>query len=224
MSFLTEYFGIIGGAREIPVCCPFDHYTTSGIAYKETNPSAHVNTIENLFHCKVCGIGYSEPQFIQQILGCSYLDAKKIQRCFETQEDLTVWEETTQLSEASKQRALDLGIAETVIEELKIKTPAGTADLLAFPVFMYDHLLDIRKYDPGQKPKVKSRANCPAGLIIPFDLWRKTPEDRVTLICAGEKDMAVARSYGFNAITFTSGEGTLPKIWKCFQNRKIAIV
>lgn len=224
MSFLTEYFEIIGGAREIPVCCPFDHHTTSGIAYKETNPSAHVNTIENLFHCKVCGIGYSEPQFIQQILGCSYLDAKKIQRCFETQEDLTVWEETTQLSEASKQRALDLGIAETVIEELKIKTPTGTANLLAFPVFMYDHLLDIRKYDPGQKPKVKSRANCPAGLIVPFDLWRNTPEDRVTLICAGEKDMAVARSYGFNAITFTSGEGTLPKIWKCFQNRKIAIV
>lgn len=224
MSFLTEYFQIVEGTKEVAVCCPFDHYTTSGIPYKESNPSAHVNTIEHLFHCKVCGIGYSEAQFIQQIFDCSYMDAKRIQRCFETPETLDMWEETTQLSEASKQRALSLGISEEVINELKIRTPVGTTDLIAFPVFMYEHLIDVRKYDPGQKPKVKSRLNCPAGMIIPFDLWEDTPLNKVTLICAGEKDMAIARTHGFNAITITGGENTLPKLLKSFTNRVVAIV
>lgn len=224
MSFLTEYFGIVEGTTEVPVRCPFDHYTASGIPYKETNPSAHINTIENLFHCKVCGIGYSETQFIQQIFDCSYMDAKRIQRCFATPENLLMWEDTTQLSEASEQRALNLGISKDVIKELNIKTPIGTEDLLAFPVFVYDHLLDVRKYDPGQKPKVKSRLNCPVGLIIPFDIWQNTPNNRLTLICAGEKDMAIARTHGFNAITITGGENTLPKLLKPFKNRAVAIV
>ena len=60
MSFLTEYFDITEGLKEVPVCCPFEHHTASGIPYKETNPSASVNTLENLFHCKVCNVGYSE--------------------------------------------------------------------------------------------------------------------------------------------------------------------
>lgn len=224
MSFLTDYFDIVEGVKEIAVCCPFDHYTTSGIPYKESNPSAHVNTIEHLFHCKVCSIGYSEAQFIQQLFDCSYLDAKRIQRTFENAEDLALWESEVQLTEASKQRALNLGISQEVINELKLKTPTGTADLIAFPVFMYDHLVDVRKYDPGQKPKIKSRLNCPAGLIVPYDLWIQTPNNKVTLICAGEKDMAIARTHGFNAITLTGGEGAPCKLLKTFKDRNVAIV
>lgn len=224
MSFFTDFFGIYEGSKETAVCCPFDHYTASGIAYKESNPSAHVNTIEHLFHCKACGAGYSEAQFIQQIFDCSYMDAKRIQRCFDTPEDLHMWEESTELTEASKQRALDLGISEEVIDELKLCTPTGTTDLIAFPAFMYGHLMDVRKYDPGTKPKVKSRANCPSGLVIPYDLWQATPLNKVTLLCAGEKDMAIARSHGFNAITLTGGENALPKVSKAFKDRTIAIV
>ena len=67
MSFLTEYFGILEGTKEQAVHCPFDHHTASGIAYKETNPSAHVNSMEGLFHCKACNTGLSEIQFIQKV-------------------------------------------------------------------------------------------------------------------------------------------------------------
>jgi len=223
MSFLTEFFDINEESGEVAVCCPFPHITTGGMTYLEHNPSAHVNTTTMLYHCKVCGTGYSEAQFIQQLLGCGVADAKKIQHCFTTTEDLHDWNDSTILTTASKERGLALGISEEVLRELNVSTPAGTGDLIAFPVFMFDHLLDIRKYDPGNKPKVKSRAKCVSGLIIPFDTWRTSPTTRTTIVCAGEKDMAIARSYGFNAITITGGEATLPKAPKYFKDRKIVI-
>ena len=55
MSFLTDFFDISSSDTEVAVCCPFPHYTESGLQYFETNPSAHVNTVDNLYHCKVCG-------------------------------------------------------------------------------------------------------------------------------------------------------------------------
>ena len=74
MSFLTEYFDSVDDGEEIAVCCPFPHYTPSGVAYQETNPSAHINTEKNVFHCFVCDKGYSETQFIEKILDCPYRD------------------------------------------------------------------------------------------------------------------------------------------------------
>lgn len=222
-SFFTEFFDIVEGTTESAVCCPFDHMTSTGYTYKETNPSASVNTVEQLFHCLACGRGYSVGQFIQEYFGCSYTDAKRLQRSFETIEDQQMWTTSTQLTEQSKQRALNLGISEQVIEELQIKTPPGTTDVLAFPVFMYNHLVDVRTYNPDTRPKVKSRALAVSGLLIPYDLWINTPLNKVTLICAGEKDMAVARSKGFNAITLTGGEQSLPILLKCFKDRHVAI-
>lgn len=221
--FLTDFFDILEGATETAVCCPFNHYTDSHIAYKESRPSAHVNTEKKVFHCKVCGIGYSETQFIQKVLGCNYVDSKRIQNCFNNEEDVIMWETTAQLLEASKQKALSLGISEEVITELKLKTPTGASDTIAFPVFMYDHLVDVRCYNPGGSPKVKSRTHCPSGLIIPYDIWRETAPTRVTIVCAGEKDMAVARSHGFNAITLTGGERALSKTPELFRDRIVAI-
>lgn len=224
MSFLAEYFGVIESTADQPVCCPFDHQTSQGLVYKESRASAHINTEKKVFHCKACDRGYSEQQFIQEILGCDYIEALKLARCFDNNEDQALWEASTNLSDASKQRALSLGLTEDVINELQIRTAMNTTDLICFPVFMFNHLVDIRKYDPGQTPKVKSRFNCPAGLIIPFDIWRNTPKNRVTLICAGEKDMAIARGQGFNAITITGGEQTIPIPLKYFCNRSVAIV
>ena len=224
MSFLSEFFSIGDGFKETAVCCPFDHFTSNGLAYKESNPSAHVNTIEHLFHCKVCGIGYSETQFIQQLYGCSYLDAKRIQRVFQSKETRTEWCQETSLSESAKETAASYNISETVLNELNVASAIHQEDALAFPVFMYGHLMDIRTYHKDNTPKCKSRAGCVTGLIIPFDIWQETPASRVTLICAGEKDMAVARSHGFNAITITGGENSLVKCPKLFTDRTVAIV
>ena len=222
MSFLTEYFDITSDKVEAAVCCPFTHYTSSGQPYLETNPSAHVNTIENLFHCKACGEKGSEVTMIQKLLDCNVNMAKKIQKCFATEETIEEWSKET-LEEASLYRALNLGISREVVQQLNIKTPPYT-DHLAFPVFMYGHLMDVRQYNPGGDPKIKSRHGCPSGLILPFDDWIRTPNDRMTLLCAGEKDMAIARTYGFNAITLTGGETTLPTQSSYFKDRHVAIV
>ena len=221
-SFFEYYFSDYDfSKRETAVCCPFPHYTESGLAYKETNPSAHINLDKGLFHCKVCDKGYSETAFIAQIFGTSYENAIKIARMFTTKEDQYTWNKL-ELTPQIKEKALSLGISEKVIEELQIKTELG--DELAFPVFVYGKVVDVRSYRPQDRAnKIRSRVGTTTGMIIPFDIWRDTPTNKWTVICAGEKDMAVTRSHGFNAITLTGGEKALPKIINSFKDRKIAI-
>lgn len=223
MGFLTDYFDITDEKTEVAVCCPFPHYTESGLEYMESHPSAHVNTEEGLFHCKVCRESGSEITMISKLLGCSSPVAHKLQRCFNSDETIDEWDKTMTLTDATKNRVLNLGISEEVINELKIKTPTYTEDIIAFPVFMYDHLIDIRQYNPGGSPKIKSRKDCPSGLIIPFNEWKDTDINRTTILCAGEKDMAIARTMGFNAITLTGGEQCLPATPKFFKDRIVAI-
>ena len=222
MGFLIDYFDITDERKEVPVCCPFPHYTPSGLEYMESRPSAHVNTEENLFHCKVCGESGSEIAMISKLLGCNSPVAHKLQRCFNSDETIAEWDQLT-LTDATKERALKLGISEEVINELHIKTPIYTEDVIAFPVFMYDHLIDIRQYNPGGNPKIKSRKDSPSGLILPFNEWKDTETSRTTILCAGEKDMAIARTMGFNAITLTGGEQCLPATPKFFKDRIVAI-
>ena len=221
MGFFEDYFDIVDSSTEVNVSCPFPHSTANGIEYIESNPSAHVNTRDRVFHCKSCGTGHSELSFIEAILGCSFIYAKKLQACFNTDEDITQWRTASTLSDESRVLANTLGISDDVLTELNIASSDENA--LMFPVFMYNHLLDIRKYNPGAKPKMRGRTNCPAGLIIPFDVWQQTPLNRVTVVCAGEKDMAVARSHGLNAITLTGGEQARPKMLEPFRGRTVAI-
>ena len=222
-NFFEYYFDEYAfDKRETAVCCPFPHHTSSGIEYKETNPSAHINLDKGLFHCKVCDKGLSEVAFIAELLGCSYEHAIKISKMFTTKEDKITWANDGVNKEELIQRCIDLGISEKVIEELQLKSEIG--DDIAFPVFMYGKVVDVRSYRPQDRAnKIRSRVGTTTGMIIPFDIWRETSESKWTIICAGEKDMAVTRSQGFNAITLTGGEKALPKIINPFKNRKIAI-
>ena len=222
-SFFEYYFDEYDfSKKETAVCCPFPHHTASGMEYQETNPSAHVNLDKGLFHCKVCDKGLSEIAFIAEVLGCRYEDATKIAKMFTTKEDRFTWENDIQLTPEIKQKCLDLGISETVINDLQLKTELG--DEIAFPVFMYGKVVDVRSYRPQDRAnKIRSRVGTTTGMIIPYDIWRETPETKWTILCAGEKDMAVTRSHGFNAITLTGGEKALPKCINPFMNRKIAI-
>lgn len=222
MSFLSDYFGLVEVSEETAVCCPFPHHTESGIEYFESNPSAHVNTLSKVFHCKACGAGHNEMTFMQAVLGCDFVLAKKLQRCFDNSEDLLEWENNTSVSDEGRAHVNSLGISDAVIQELHIKTTGANG--IQFPVFMYNHLVDIRKYNPGCKPKVTSRAGCPTGLIVPFDVWRNTAKTRITVLCAGEKDMAVTRSHNLNAITVTGGELTSVKLLTEFKDRHVVIV
>ncbi len=226
MGFFEQYFELVEDTGEAAVCCPFDHFTGDGTPYQESNPSAHINLSEDkrLFHCKVCGTGNNEIQFIQYVLKCSTLDARILQKIYEHEESLAMWQRQAPLNDYTRAKVQALGVSPEVIAELHISSDPSNSEGILFPVFMYDQLLDIRKYLPEGTPKVKSRANSMAGLIIPFDVWREANPNRVTLVCAGEKDMAIARSNGFNAITITGGEMALPGTPALFKDRRLAIV
>ncbi len=209
--------------EEVAVCCPFPHHVGTGQTYLETRPSAHINKEKRVFNCKVCGASYSEVGFIAATLDCTYETAIKLLKQFSHDtEDIFMFKENTTLTDEIKAKCNSLGISDEVIETLGISSEFG--DDIAFPVTMYDKILDVRNYRPGQTPKIKSRKGALAGLIIPFDVWRTEEEsNKWTVLCAGEKDMAVARSNGFNAITLTGGEQALPLFKKVFKDRKIAI-
>lgn len=191
--------------------------------YFETNPSASVNTEKGVFYCQSCGTGYSETQFIQTVTGSKPADAIKIQRTFNNAESILTWQETKHLEQHTKELCLNFGISEEVIQELHLATPIGNENAIQFPVFMYSCLMDIRTYFPNERPKYKTRAGCHTGFIIPYDEWQETEANHMTILCAGEKDMAVARSKGLNAITITGGEQCKPLMPKAFQNRYVAI-
>lgn len=222
-SFFEYYFDEYDfSKRETAVCCPFPHHTESGLEYQETNPSAHVNLDRGLFHCKVCDKGLSETSFISTLFGCSYESAVKISKMFINKEDIYNWKEDNKNGPDFKQKCMDLGISEKVIEELQLKSERG--DDIAFPVCMYNKVVDVRSYRPHDRAnKIRSRVGATTGMILPFDLWMQAPDNKWTIVCAGEKDMAVTRSHGFNAITLTGGEKALPKLINPFKNKKIAI-
>ena len=221
-GFFQYYFNISEGNGEHSVCCPFPHKTSTGIEYLEHHPSAHVNLDKKTFHCKVCQEGHNEVSFIKAILQCTYASALRLSKAFENTETLAEWKNVTKLSEGAKELAHSFGITDTVLEELNVSSLQDNH--LMFPVFMYDKLIDIRTYTPNGNPKIKSRVGAMSGLIIPLDVWSKSDPNRVTLICAGEKDMAVARSHGFNAITITGGENALPCSPMFFKDRNVVIL
>lgn len=225
MSFFSEFFNIAEASGEHRVPCPFEHTTSSGLTYYESNPSAHVNLEKQVFHCKSCGEGLHEQQFVARILGCTTVDAFRILKLFDNAESQLTWVTTRQLEEETKILANNLGISDAVLNELNVTTYLGNPDKIQFPVFLYGQLMDIRTYTPGADAlhKMRSRTGSMMGLIIPYDIWLDTPKDRWTVVCAGEKDMAVARSHGFNAITITGGEKTKPHVNEAFKDRYIAI-
>lgn len=221
MSFFDWYFDFAGERIEEHVLCPFPH-TVEGIEYFESNPSAQVNTEEKLFHCKTCDRGYNEATFIQAITGCRLSDAYRILPAFNNNEDLVAWRNETSVQHGNIPLANQLNISAEVQTELDLVSRTGME--IITPVFMFGKLLDTRTYTPNTTPKVKSRLGAVNGFIVPFDLWVNTPKDRWTLLCAGEKDMAVARSHGFNAITISGGEQTAPLTPAYFKDRYVAIV
>ena len=223
MSFFSGFFDIGEGGGEHQVLCPFPHHTAHNLTYLENTPSAHVNMDKRLFHCKACGTGLNEKQFVEKILGCDSNSATKILKTCETAQSLFLWDETNTLDTTGAALCAQFGITEDVAKELHLATPHGQPNSLAFPVPIYGQLMDVRVYTPGGKPKVRSRAESVSGMIIPFDIWRNTPQNKITIICAGEKDMAVARSHGFNAITITGGEMMVPRILEPFRGRPVII-
>lgn len=221
--FFEQFFSDTSFDREeTMVCCPFPHQTGNGLTYYESNPSAGINLDKGVFHCLGCGRSFSEVGFIAEILSCDYETAVRLKSIFDKNDTIDIWKEHAELPYEIKEKILNLGISEEVINELNISSEDGKS--ISFPVEIYGSILDMRNYNPDSRPKVRSRKGAPAGLVFPYQKLIDSDNDRWVLLCAGEKDMAVARSNGFNAITLTGGENAVPLLKAPFKNKKIAIV
>lgn len=211
---------------ETQVKCPFPHYTSSNQPYYESRASAGVNLSKGVFHCFTCKKGLSELGFIAEYMGLSYEKSKLfkdvMKKVTETRNDwITTAKQELKNTNSVKDMIEPLGFSEKVIDDLDIGfSGKGGID---FPVFIFDQLVDVVTYRPDSHPKTIRTKGSTSGMIIPYDTWREST--RPTVICAGEKDMAIGRTYGLNAITITGGEGTIPSFFlKDFKDRTVYII
>lgn len=238
MRFFEKYFGSDWNVKEVTgeahVKCPFPHFYNDGTAYLEENASAHINTERGLFHCKNPGCeskklggpkgGLSEAGFMQAIQGITYGEASRLlsemEEYAEATEQWNVWMDKLAESELMQVELEMLGI-KGVEQELKLGYKGNG---IVFPVFIFGEYMGACDYNPnppeGQKKAILDRGMGQA--IFPFDLWRE--DERDTYLMAGFKDAAIARKNGLNAVTFTHGEGSFPKLYKhSFKGKKVYI-
>jgi 5S rRNA maturation endonuclease (ribonuclease M5) len=201
----------------VKLCCPFKHKRTvldnetweeKEEEYYEVVPSSSINLNMRVFHCFTCDRTYKELEFAQAITGKSKEELLKEHVAIETLKSANeTWAENQHKSLLENENVLDklnaLKITKEAIEELNL---GYMTNCLATPIFKNGNLINIARYninkDPNY-PKVRYNENTNTGDIVPFDVWKK--DFRPTVVCEGEKDMIVARSNGFNAITLTGG-------------------
>ena len=221
----------------VPMCCPFIHtkkefdsntWEEKEVQYYEQVPSSSINLDMRVFHCFTCDRTYKEIEFAQMVLN---KDKESIIREYTTKDELKNdtlnWEENQHKFLLENKDVLDklynLKINQETITELKL---GYIANSLATPVFKNGDLINIARYNINKtpnKPKNEYNKNANSGDIIPFDIWKN--DFRNTIICEGEKDMIVARSQGFNAITLTGGaQSNLQKDYlSYFKGRNVYI-
>ena len=221
----------------IRMCCPFIHtkkvfdentWEEKEVEYYEKEPSSSINLEMRAFHCFTCDRSYNELDFAMTITG---RDKESIIREYTTKEELkndTInWSETQHKallnSKDTLNKLYNLKVNDETINELKL---GYIMNCLATPVFKNNELVNIARYNinkiPG-KPKNEYNKNANTGDVTPFDVWKNDFRD--TVICEGEKDMIVARSQGFNAITLSGGaQVKLQQDYlKYFKDRKVFI-
>jgi DNA primase len=206
------------------VCCPFPHKIAGNdVEYYETNPSAGIDITKGVFHCFSCDRKYSEIGIAAAWLNTSYENATKIVELIHKSESIHDWDLAVQnLNNTTEPLELvyKLNFSKEAIDDLKI---GYKGEGITFPIIMFNRLLDEVTYTPNQKPKYKRKPNSTSGLIFGYDLWKNNKKP--TLICAGEKDATIAKSYGFNAISITGGEHFIPTLFlNEFKSKKVYII
>lgn len=222
----------------VMVCCPFPHTKTTfnkntwkneTSTFYEKIPSACINKEIGAFHCFVCDKAFNEIGFAEAITGKQKEDIIKEYIVKEDLKDvLSSWNDNQHqllLNDVDMLSKLhDLKITDEVIHSLKL---GEITKCLATPVFINNELVNIARYNIFKTPnisKVRYNENSSVGDIVPFDIWKN--DKNYTVICEGEKDMLIARSHGFNAITLTGGsQSNIKKEYlNYFKDRDVYIV
>lgn len=215
MSFLTDYFNIDpSSSGEVAVCCPF---------HGDTRPSASVNVDKDVFHCLACDASGNSHQVYARLHNISFTEARRVLKLVDQDTDDELETLARQHKTIMKLKQYEkLGISDEVASEL---TLGWDGDRIIFPILVEETYIGERAYKVDRTPdevKVIGTKGLKGSFIIPHDVWKG--DERPTLLCAGEKDMAIARTMGLNAITFTGGEGAFPRLFKgMFRDRQIVV-
>ena len=220
---------------ENTVLCPF---------HSENTPSMQINTLQKIYHCFGCGAHGNENDFIEQYFGINKNQVLTFKDLLFKSDSLEDYENFSRTDLEYKNNytyleLLKLGISPEILEELKVGCETCsevdengipqistnlTSHRLVFPIIVRDRVLDYRAYttDKSINPKTLSKSGVVSGLVLPYHLW--IDDMRPTIVCEGEKDMAIARNAGFNAISL-GGCNNLPDVMlDNFKNRTVYIV
>jgi 5S rRNA maturation endonuclease (ribonuclease M5) len=221
---------------ENTVLCPF---------HSESTPSMQINTMQKIFHCFGCGAHGTENDFISRYYGIGRGQTSSFKETLFRSDSILDYERFARSGGEYKANFTylelkKLGVSDRVLEELKVGSevfskmdedtgdlsiaPSTTSTRLVFPIIMKDRVLDLRTYtaDSSVKPKSTSKSGAPAGLVLPYHLWEN--DTSITVICEGEKDMAIARTHGFNAISLGGCRNLPTHMLECFKDRQVCIV
>lgn len=207
------------------VTCPFPHHQ-GNTTYYETNPSAGISLSKGLFNCFSCGRGFNKVSFTKEYFGINDKLAIELINILENSEDMGDWQPIVDCYNASPDAKLitqKLNFNQDIVKQLKIGHSAQNG--IDIPIIYKNRVVDVVQYFPNQIPKYKRRKLSISGFIFPYDDWIETPKTKHTLICAGEKDCIAARQNGFNAISFTGGEQSIPSLFlNDFDDRNVYII
>jgi len=210
------------------VRCPFPHtdHVTGEIFYDQT-PSLSIDIEKGIHHCFACHRKGNELQFIQDFMHLSAENAIQLKTILsKATEDIVDWQKAVQIlnNDPNKIKMLkeQYHFSEKAIKTLQLGIE-GAGRGIAFPVFLFDQLVDVISYNPGQQPKYRKRPRSENGLIMPYDSWKES--EKATVIVAGQKDLGIALSNDINAIAITGGEGEIPELFlNDFKDRTVFIV
>lgn len=221
---------------ENTVSCPF---------HSEKTPSMQINTLQKIYHCFGCNAHGTENDFISQYYKIGRDQTSAFKEILFKSDSVADYEAFARSGEEYKSNYTylelrKLGISEYTLEKLQVGSEVtstvddefGTIEIkpnlestrLVFPIIMKDRVIDYRTYtmDKDVKPKSTSKSGVPAGLVLPHHLW--VDDMSPTIVCEGEKDMAVARDHGYNAISLGGCNNIPTKMLEFFKDRQIYIV
>lgn len=206
--------------------CPF---------HNDTNPSFSHSLHTNRGFCYACRNGATTIELLMRFENCSLKHAEALfEACkrFVNNDPTAVRAKNIDVSIAQIQAWQTDLVTDTKLQVLMKKwgwdAPTiekymlGSSDgRLAIPMFEQEHLVGLKYYDPGNKTMKYQNTNGSAQCCWPLDNLR---EDVVYLV-EGEKDCLTMLSAGFNAVTFTTGAGGVPKEYiKYFAGKTVYII
>lgn len=221
-----EIVKVGGGGRGIQFLCPY---------HNDTKPSFIFNTNNGKGTCFSCRANTKFEQLVATLERCPPNDALKIANtCYHRitaptgpRKASKIDVSTAQVDEWHVALATDTklqvlmkkwGWDPETVERFQLGSSEGR---LVIPMFEGEDLVGLKYYSPGASTVKYQNAPGSAQCAWPLENLK----DEVVYLVEGEKDCLTMLSAGFNAITFTTGAGGVPKDYiRFFAGKTVYII